>query len=38
MLATEWGKTWDLSKESIDEKLEDDFSKKYKTLKKKLDN
>jgi len=32
MLATEWGKTWDLIKESTDEKLEDDFARNIKPL------
>jgi len=34
MLATEYGKTWDLIKESIDEKLEDDFARNIKPLMK----
>jgi hypothetical protein len=30
--STEWGKTWDLIKESVDEKLEDDFARNIKPL------
>jgi hypothetical protein len=32
MLATEWGKTWDGIKKSLDKKLEDDFTRIIKTL------
>ena len=32
MLATEWGKTWDRIKKSIDKKLEDNFTRIIKPL------
>jgi hypothetical protein len=32
MLATEQGKTWDLIKEAINKKLEDDFARNIKPL------